>query len=205
MNLPFTLRASRSWTLGALLMLAWQVQVSAFDTVVIDAGHGGKDPGSRWNRLVEKTIALDVAKRLESALKERGLRTVMTRTTDRYVELEERANISNRYPGAVFVSVHFDASRDTTARGYTTHYRSKKARVLAASIQSAMKQRVPGRSRDIDWQDFKVLRATKGVAVLVECGFISNPSEAANCRTTTHRQKLAEAIASGIAAVRKKL
>lgn len=187
----------------AVSMLAGVLQ--AFDTVVIDAGHGGKDPGTRWNRLVEKDLALDVAKRLQTALRERNLQTVMTRTTDRYLELGDRAAISNRYPGAVFVSVHFDASRNTSARGFTTHYRSKKARLLASSIQAEMNRRVPGRSRDIDWEDFKVLRETKGVAVLVECGFISNPSEAANCRTAGHRQKIADAIASGVAAMRRKL
>ncbi len=177
----------------------------AFDKVVIDAGHGGKDPGTHWNGLFEKTLALDVAKRLEAALQEREFKTVMTRSTDDYVELSERAAIANRHPGAIFVSVHFDASLDTTARGFTTHYRSKKAKVLAASIQSALNKHVPGRSREIEWQDLKVLRETKGTAVLVECGFISNAQEAANCKSPQHRQKIAEAIAAGIAAVRRPL
>lgn len=188
-----------------LAILALQLPAAAFDTVVIDAGHGGKDPGARWYGVVEKTIVLDVAKRLQTALRGRNFRTVMTRTTDRYVELSDRAAIANRYPRAVFVSVHFDANRNTSARGFTTHYRSKKGRLLASSIQAAMRKRVPGRSRDIDWQDFKVLRETKGVAVLVECGFISNPYEAARCRTADHRQKIAEAIAAGVSAMRNKL
>ena len=198
----------RNWWRAAILIaltLGAGLSLRAFDTVVIDAGHGGKDPGARWNRVVEKDIVLDVAKRLEAALRARHFRTVMTRTTDAFLELSDRAAISNRHPGAIFVSIHFDASLETSAQGFTTHFRSKKARELAASIQGEMKKRVPGRSRDIDWQDFKVLRETKGVAVLVECGFISNPAEAASCRTAQHRQKIADAIAIGIAGVRSQL
>jgi N-acetylmuramoyl-L-alanine amidase len=189
--------------LGGLLLLC--STAPAFDTVVIDAGHGGKDPGARWNGLLEKTLALDMAKRLETALRERGFKTVMTRSADTYVELSERAAIANRHPGAIFVSVHFDASRDTSAKGFTTHYRSKRARLLAASVQRTLNKQVSGRSREIDWQDLKVLRETKGTAVLVECGFISNVHEAANCKNPQHLQTIAEAISVGIAAVRRQL
>jgi N-acetylmuramoyl-L-alanine amidase len=179
--------------------------VGAFETVVIDAGHGGKDPGCGWNGLVEKRLCLDVAQRLNEALKAKGLKTVMTRTMDTYVELSDRAAKANRYSRAVFVSIHFNATRDRSVKGFQTHYRSERGKALAASIQAAMKKSVPGISRGIDWEDYKVLRETKGTAVLVECGFISNKSEASNCGSAKHRQSLANAIASGISAMRRKL
>lgn len=186
-----------------VVVLCWLAGfLPAFDTVVIDAGHGGKDPGSVWKPHYEKTLCLDVAKRLNTALKARGFKTVMTRTDDTYVELSERAVIANKHPGAIFVSIHFNANRDRTVRGFETHYRSDKGKVLAESIQAAMKKSVPSRSRGVDWEDLKVLRETKGPAVLVECGFISSRTESSDCGSWKHRQMIADAIASGIAAVK---
>ena len=129
-----------------VMVLCWLAGLlPAFDTVVIDAGHGGKDPGSVWKPHYEKTLCLDVAKRLNTALKARGFKTVMTRTDDTYVELSERAVIANKHPGAIFVSIHFNANRDRTVRGFETHYRSDKGKVLAAEkkyssiLEGAMK------------------------------------------------------------------
>jgi N-acetylmuramoyl-L-alanine amidase len=176
-----------------------------FDTVVIDAGHGGSDPGAVRGRLYEKTLCLDVAQRLESVLKAKGLHTVMTRRTDKTVSLNERARVANRYPRAVFVSVHFNASRDRSARGMETHYLSAKGKLLATAIQNMLDSRVVGKDRGIKEEDFKVLRATKGTAVLVECGFISNAADAANCGSWKHRANVAQSIAAGLLSLRSKL
>ena len=177
----------------------------AFTTVVIDAGHGGKDPGGYWYGTTEKRLCLDVARRLQTALEAKGFKTVMTRTTDVYVELEDRAAKANRYGNAIFVSIHFNASLDRSISGFETHYRSSNGRLLAQSIQSSMDRAIPGTNRGIHYRDYKVLRATKATAALVECGFISNQREYANCNSPAHRQKLANAIASGIAAMKNKL
>ncbi len=189
----------------SLLVLASSPQAHAFDTVVIDAGHGGKDPGSAWHGLKEKNLCLDTAKRLNAALQALGFRTVMTRTDDVFVELDERARIANRHSDSIFVSIHYDASRDTSACGFETHFQSPRGKTLASSIQSAMKEALPGRSRGSKYQDLKVLRETKCVAVLVECGFISNKNDASDCGSARHRQNIASAIASGISAMRRKL
>ena len=187
-----------------LIVLALQT-AQAFTTVVIDAGHGGKDPGGYWYGTTEKRFCLDVAKRLQTALKAKGFNVVMTRTTDVYVELSDRAAKANRYRNAIFVSIHFNASRDRSISGFETHYRSSRGRVLAQSIQSAMDRNIPGTNRGIHLRDYKVLRETRCTAALVECGFISNKREYANCNSPAHRQKLANAIASGIAAANGKL
>lgn len=177
----------------------------AFTTVVVDAGHGGGDPGSSWNGLVEKQLCLDTAKRLETALKAKGFTVVLTRKDDEYIELSKRSEIANQQTDAIFVSVHYDASRDKRANGFETHYQSTKGKELAQSISAAMAKSVPGRNRGANTQDLKVLRETKCVAVLVECGFISNKEEASNCGSVAHRQKIADAIADGIATMKDKL
>ncbi|MCF7786697.1 MAG: N-acetylmuramoyl-L-alanine amidase [Prosthecobacter sp.] len=175
-----------------------------FSTVVIDAGHGGKDGGSVWNGLVEKKLCLDVAKRVETALKSRGLKTVMTRRTDTFVELEQRARIANRVPSSIFVSIHFNGSRTTIISGGEVYYRSSRGKLLASAISRSIKSKVAGGTRGIFHGVFKVLRETRMPAVLVECGYISNKREALRCADPSHRQKLADAIVSGLLAVRRK-
>lgn len=166
--------------------------------VVLDAGHGGADRGTYWNRLAEKSLTLDVAKRVETILKRNGVTTVMTRRTDRTVSLDGRAALANRYRKAMLVSIHFNATRITGISGFETYYRSDRGRRIAHNIQQAMVQRVPGKSRGIKVGNFAVLKRTRGPAVLIECGFVSNKAEAARCGSPAHRQKLAEAIARGI-------
>ncbi len=175
-----------------------------FSTVVIDAGHGGKDGGSVWNGLVEKKLCLDVAKRVEAGLKSKGVKTIMTRRTDSFVELEQRARIANRVPASIFVSIHFNGSRKTIISGGEVYYRSSRAKILATSISSAIKSRVAGGTRGIFYADYKVLRETQMPAVLVECGYISNKREALRCADPAHRQKLADAIVSGLLAAKTK-
>jgi len=81
-----------------------------FDTVVIDAGHGGQDLGANDSLVYEKHINLDVARRIERGLKEIGFKTVMTRSDDTFVPLATRTEIANRQRNAIFVSVHFNSS-----------------------------------------------------------------------------------------------
>ena len=195
-------RRAVCWLGGLIACGAFSSLASAFTTVVIDAGHGGKDPGANWYGVKEKTLCLDTAKRLETALKKAGIRVIMTRRTDTFVELSSRATIANRYRGAAFVSIHFDATLNRLISGYTTHFMSKSGRSLAMKIQAALDKHIPGLNRGVESQNLKVLRETKGTAVLVECGFISNRSESRRCSDPDHRQAIAEGIARGIVAAR---
>ncbi len=170
----------------------------AFSAVVVDAGHGGRDPGARWNRLVEKNLTLDVAKRVETILKLNGVTTTMTRRSDRYVSLDGRAAVANRYRNALLVSIHFNASRVRGCSGYETFYRSATGKKIASTVQRSLSANVKGNNRGTTSAGFAVLKRTSGPAILIECGFISNSSEASRCGTSAHRQKLANAIASGI-------
>lgn len=176
---------------------------AAFTIVVLDPGHGGVDPGAHWHGLYEKNLALDVARRVDTMLRDRGITTVMTRRTDRTVSLDERAAMANRFRDPLLVSIHFNASRVQDITGYETFYRSSQGRKIALAIQAGLKQKVPGRSRGVRHQDYAVLTRTRGPAVLIECGFISNKTEAGRSSTAAHRQKIAEGIVEGIVQAKK--
>ena len=111
----------------------------ALKTVVIDAGHGGKDPGcvSKDRRLYEKNVTLDIARKLSDKIKEAypDVKVVLTRDSDRFVELGDRAAIANKAGANLFISIHINASRNTAANGYSVHVlgqSSKKNRDLFA-------------------------------------------------------------------------
>ena len=170
-----------------------------FTTVVVDAGHGGKDNGA-FRRFggAEKNATLDVATRLARKLRESQFNVVMTRSSDEFIPLDERAAISNRQKNAVFVSVHFNDSGRRGIRGFETYYHSPVARNLAYRIQQQM-MTLPGAvNRGVKTANFRVLRKAEYPAVLVECGFLSNRKEGAAARSATRRDDLADKIAEAI-------
>jgi len=174
-----------------------------FTTVVIDAGHGGSAPGatSRWGG-TEKAATLNVARKLEPRLRAAGFKTVVTRTRDVDVSLEQRARISNRQDNAVFVSIHFNHAPRRHVEGTETFYKSRPSIGLASKIQREVAA-LPGHSsRGVKTANFRVLRLNQYPAVLVECGFLSNPREGARCRRPDHQDAIAAAIARGIIAQR---
>ena len=170
-----------------------------FDTVVVDAGHGGRDSGAyRRYGGAEKNATLDVAKRLSQKLRESQLKTVMTRSSDVFVELDERVAIHNRQKNAIFVSIHFNDARRRRIRGFETYYYSPHARELAKRIQKKLLTMPNAANRGVHFGDFKVLRLAKYPAVLVECGFLSNRTEGNRSRTSRYRDLLADNIAEAI-------
>jgi len=170
-----------------------------FTTVVVDAGHGGKDNGAfRRYGGAEKSATLDVATRLELKLRESKFHTVMTRSSDVFIPLDERAAISNRQKNAIFVSVHFNDSGRRGIHGFETYYHSPVARSLAYRIQQQLVT-IPGSAtRGVKTANFRVLRNALYPAVLVECGFLSNRSEGAAARRASYRDELADKIAEAI-------
>ena len=130
-----------------------------FTTVVVDAGHGGKDNGaSRRYGGAEKDATLDVATRLAAKLRESQFHVVMTRSSDEFIALDQRAAISNRQKNAIFVSIHFNDSGRRGIRGFETYYHSSVARPLAYRIQQQL-MTLPGASnRGVKTANFRVLR-----------------------------------------------
>lgn len=171
----------------------------SFNTVVVDAGHGGKDNGAyRKFGGAEKIATLDVAKRLSRKLRESDLKIVMTRSTDVFIPLEQRVAIENAQKSSIFVSIHFNDSRRRGIRGFETYYHSANSFDLAHRIQSKLMTIPHSANRGVHTANFRVLRLAKYPAVLVECGFLSNRLEGGEARDAEYREALADRIAEAI-------
>ncbi len=172
---------------------------SAPITVVIDAGHGGHDRGGIPGQSVaEKEMTLDVAQRLRNVLAASGYRVVMTRDSDVFVPLGTRVAIANSYRNAIFVCIHFNATKRAGASGIETYFYSRDSLPLASAIHYFVTGGAPSANRGVRRRGYYVLRRTSVPAVLVECGFLTNPTEAAYAQSASYRQKLAEEIAAGV-------
>jgi len=168
-------------------------------TVVIDAGHGGHDRGGiPGQRISEKDMTLDVAQRLRNVLAASGYRVVMTRDSDVFVPLATRVAIANSYRNAIFVCVHFNATNRMGAGGIETYFYSRDSLPLASAVHYYVAGGAPSANRGVRRRGYYVLRKTNVPAVLVECGFLTNPTEGAYAQTASYRQKLAEEIAAGV-------
>ncbi len=170
-------------------------------TVVIDPGHGGKDPGAiSVKGFYEKTVNLSVARKVVARLRQCGLQVVMTRNSDIFIELERRAEIANQHRADLFVSIHADSSMTRTHKGYSVYvarqasYSSQKvARAIANNLH-----KVSPDGRGIKQADYRVLVKTTMPAVLVEMGYISNHGEASLIATDSFQNRIADAISAGI-------
>src|ERR1700738_5250604 len=171
----------------------------SFNTVVVDAGHGGKDNGAyRKFGGAEKIATLDVAERLARKLRESDLKIVMTRSTDVFIPLEQRVAIENAQKNSVFVSIHFNDSRRRGIHGFETYYHSADSAELAQRIQSKLMTIPHSANRRVHTANFRVLRLARYPAVLVECGFLSNRLEGGEARDSEYREALADRIAEAI-------
>ncbi|MBN1343942.1 MAG: N-acetylmuramoyl-L-alanine amidase [Phycisphaerae bacterium] len=171
-------------------------------TIIVDPGHGGRDPGARGlSALPEKTVNLKIATRVAALLSSRGASVTMTRTSDRFVELDDRAALAESKRVALFVSVHADANNSRSISGATIYVgRGASSASLSAAqhIQSAF--RAAGIAcRGIRDAGFRVLIGHSRPAVLVECGYLTNRQEAQLLNTVSYQVKIANAIADGIA------
>jgi len=185
--------------LAAMALASTASAQTRFTTIVIDPGHGGFDRGGiPGQRVLEKNMNLDVALRLKPILEKAGYRVVMTRTTDIFVPLGSRVAIANSYPNGIFLCIHFNSASRSGASGIETYFYSTESAPLAASIHSAVVGGAPSENRGVRRRGYFVLRRTTIPAVLVECGFLTNPTEAEFAQTTAYRQKLAQEIARGI-------
>lgn len=167
--------------------------------VCIDAGHGGKDSGALGATVSEKWIALDVANRVAQKLQNSGMSVVMTRDSDYFVELSERANIANQTGADVFVSIHCNSGA-STAQGTEvwTYPGAAEDKQLAENILERMIARTGFRDRGTKEENFAVLRLTRCPAALVELGFISNPEEEQTMKTFDYQDQASTAIVEGI-------
>ena len=214
-----------------LVPLLWRLppQLPGSQRVVIDPGHGGKDPGivSATLGYAEKAATLDTAVRLKLLLEKRGLEVVLTREKDTFVELADRPAAANKLKADLFISLHYnggakgDASTTgietyclTPAGQYSTNKASGRADItaepgnrfdtfnllLAWNVQRSVLKATGGEDRGVRRSRFAVLRPLNCPGILVEGGFISSRAEGAQIANAAYRQKLAEAISEGVVA-----
>jgi len=167
--------------------------------IVIDAGHGGFDRGGiPRQRIAEKDMTLDVALRLRSILQKAGYRVEMTRDSDVFVTLGNRIGLANSYRNAIFVCIHFNSATRAGANGIETYFYGSDSYALASAIHYNLVGNTTTPNRGVRRRGYYVLRKARVPAVLVECGFLTNPTEGRNALSSGYRQSLAENIARGI-------
>ena len=211
-----------------------------FDTIIIDPGHGGKDPGAIGYRgTKEKDITLDVAKRLAKKI-ERNMKinTILTRDEDIFIGLRERSKFANAQNGKLFISIHANSVEDRRAHGFETYMigankneaavktAARENAVLAlegnnvqtltdedliratiaqaafangserfaALVQEEMSKRLQSKNRGVKQAGFYVLAYTSMPNVLIELGYISNPSEEKKLKSSQYKDALATSI-----------
>jgi len=165
--------------------------------ICIDPGHGGKDSGA-VGIFKEKDLNLKVALNLGKILKDSGQTVVFTRTTDVFIELADRVRISNNERADVFVSIHQNGAPNNSARGVETYYYrgSEKGKALALNIQKELVNLNYTLDRGVKEAEYYVIKYLKAVAVLVECGFVTNEQDAKAVDEKVY--EIAFAIAKGI-------
>ncbi len=207
-------------------------------TIVIDAGHGGKDPGGIGvGNQYEKPIALSLSKKVGAILASKGYTVLLTRDTDRYIQLKERTAFANRHKADLFLSIHANASTNSKANGIETYYldvtstdknaeiiaarenensgysiqelesllkglivesKSKDSRRLAQHVQRELVAATGAADRGVKHARFVVLIGTSVPAILIETGFITNPTESKKLTSDTYQEKVAAAIVRGV-------
>lgn len=173
--------------------------------VVIDAGHGGSDPGASFGGVYEKDLNLDIAKRLNALLKSKNIDTYMTREDDTFVGLHERANIANELNATLFISIHNNAFHSQFKGTETLYYPSRTnssgftGKRFAQLIQKEMVSALGTTDRGIvERPNLVVLKATKMPAALAEVAFLTNSDDLSKLKTEAFRQKAAQAICDAI-------
>ena len=171
--------------------------------VVIDPGHGGLDPGAVGiGGMRETDIVLEVSKIVTELLSDKGVKGILTRKNEDDLDLPPRVTFANNKNADIFVSIHANASRGKRRdiNGLETfYYRGWKGRLLAKNIQKQILRVSPGSpDRGVKQGRFYVIKNTRMPAVLVEIGFLTGRLDARRLEKTSHRKRLAYAIAKGI-------
>jgi N-acetylmuramoyl-L-alanine amidase len=169
--------------------------------VVIDPGHGGKDPGATSVLgFYEKSINLSVANELAELLRWAGLAVKMTRSSDVFLPLDARAEIANRWGADLFVSLHADSCGTPSVQGFTV-YVCRSASPQSQSAARAVEKALGGqglKNRGVRGADYRVLVKNTCPAILVELGYLSNREEAARLADPEFRNQMARWLAQGI-------
>ncbi|WP_248479852.1 N-acetylmuramoyl-L-alanine amidase [Tepidibacter aestuarii] len=177
--------------------------------IAIDAGHGGKDPGaiSPIDKTKEKDLTLAISKILNEKLIQNGYDTIMTRTDDTYPALKERTEMANNKDADLFISIHINAVDKTDIHGLQTLYypndgeyaNGRDNETLAKTIHEELKNQTGAADRKtVKRPNLVVIKYTEMPAVLIECGFLTNPNELNLLNSEEYQEKLVEGIYKGL-------
>ncbi|MFO7937552.1 MAG: N-acetylmuramoyl-L-alanine amidase [Kiritimatiellia bacterium] len=227
---PETAGSDKNWRLSAidldLLSLTIQTEPAGEPkklTVMIDAGHGGKDPGaiSTCGSLKEKDIVLDMALKTGKLLKKAGLKVLYTRTKDKTLSLTERSAAAYKEKADLFLSIHANKASNTNASGFETfvltpsgyagtasgspprgwqigNKNDYNSNLLGYTLQKQLIEKSDSVDRGLKRQSFFVLRETYCPAALVEIGFLSNPADIGKMKTVKWRSGCAAKLCEGV-------
>jgi N-acetylmuramoyl-L-alanine amidase len=182
------------------------------EVVVLDAGHGGKDPGAVGAKFKEKDLNLNLVLALKSYLEEQGKRVYLTRACDEYYTLAERVEFLKSLPEKVdlFISIHQNASTNNQANGIETYFPTKILTIsdmsesekfnflIACNIQQKLAKNLNLKNRGVKFANFYVLKHNSVPAILIECGFISNPDEETILASKEYISKFIESISQAL-------
>lgn len=168
-------------------------------TIVIDPGHGGNDRGTTGVRnTFEKILTLKTSELLASKLQAAGATVHLTREADDYISLRKRVASSHQHKADAFLSIHYDATTDTSVSGFTTYYTYNRQAKLASAINQGLGATLSLRNRGAQPGNYFVLRENRQNAVLIELGFLSNPLEEHAVNSDTFREQATHGIYNGL-------
>lgn len=236
LSAPVALRDGAAWiaavdftsTLQPLLFPTRNFRGRTIRTIVLDPGHGGKDPGYLVGRQQEKQYTLLLAKELADLLNKAGFKASLTRTTDSFLDLPGRPDVARRRGADLFISLHFNAFESPSAQGvevycmtvpYTSSTNARgegagagpypgnrsdaKNVLLGYQLQKNLLRSLAAEDRGLRRARYAVLRSAEMPAVLIEGGFMTNPSEGKKIYDPKYRRQMAQAIVDGIKAYKE--
>ena len=168
--------------------------------IFIDPGHGGTDPGASGNGLYEKEVVLSIAKKVRNILISKGFEVELSRSTDQYVSLSDRAAQANAWDADLFVSIHCNSATSSSANGtecYTHPTANASTKSLSKNMSAALASKLGLTNRGHKESNFAVLRLSNMPAILIETAFINNANDANKLKT--RENDFASAIANQIA------
>ncbi|MFE8703496.1 SH3 domain-containing protein [Cytobacillus sp. FJAT-54145] len=169
-------------------------------TVIIDPGHGGRDRGATGARgTLEKDLTLRTGQLLYDKLKASGANVILTRSNDSYLSLSSRVGMSHYHNADAFISIHYDSIIDSTVRGMTSYYYHDYQKSLATLVHTGTISQAKLKDRGVRVGDYHVIRENKRSSVLLELGYLSNPSEEMLISSGPYQERVASGIYQGLA------
>ena len=230
-NFAYVAAADMTGTLQPLLFPAKSSTQRPIKTIVLDPGHGGKDPGNMEGRKQEKQYTLQLAKELRELLEKSGYKVFLTRSSDAFIDLEARPGIARQRAADLFICLHFNSADGpggsgvrgsevyclTPIHAHSTNDRGERGRTsmeagnrfdtrniqLAYVLQKSLVDTAGSEDRGVKRARFAVLKYAEMPAVLIEAAFMTNSGDAKKIYDATQRRSLAQAIANGIGAYKR--